>query len=156
MSLKRIALRDFVIVRELELELADGFSVLTGETGAGKSILVDALQLALGARAEATVVREGAARTEISAEFDLPPGLVPWLQEAGFDAGDTLLVRRTIDSQGKSRAWINGTLGNAPPSNAYMNAFGSSLLAMLLRNPPEITICRLTSAGVLARSVNAV
>jgi DNA repair protein RecN (Recombination protein N) len=62
MSLKRIALRDFVIVRELELDLADGFSVLTGETGAGKSILVDALQLALGARAEAGVVREGASR----------------------------------------------------------------------------------------------
>ncbi|HSV81118.1 MAG TPA: AAA family ATPase, partial [Ramlibacter sp.] len=113
MSLKRIALRDFVIVRELELELADGFSVLTGETGAGKSILVDALQLALGARAEATVVREGAPRAEISAEFDLPPALVPWLQDAGFDAGDSLLLRRSIDGQGKSRAWINGSAATA-------------------------------------------
>lgn len=113
MSLKRIALRDFVIVRELELELADGFSVLTGETGAGKSILVDALQLALGARAEATVVREGATRAEISAEFDLPPALVPWLEEAGFEAQDTLLLRRSIDSQGKSRAWINGSTATA-------------------------------------------
>lgn len=113
MSLKRIALRDFVIVRELELELAEGFSVLTGETGAGKSILVDALQLALGARAEATVVREGATRAEISAEFDQPPALAPWLQEAGFDAGDTLLLRRTVDSQGKSRAWINGSAATA-------------------------------------------
>lgn len=113
MSLKRIALRDFVIVRELELELGEGFSVLTGETGAGKSILVDALQLALGARAEATVVREGAARTEITAEFDLPPALVPWLQEAGFDSGDSLLLRRTVDNQGKSRAWINGSAATA-------------------------------------------
>ena len=113
MSLRRIALRDFVIVRELELDLAEGFSVLTGETGAGKSILVDALQLALGARAEATVVREGASRAEIGAEFDLPSPLVPWLQEAGFDAGDTLLLRRTIDSQGKSRAWINGSAATA-------------------------------------------
>jgi DNA repair protein RecN (Recombination protein N) len=113
MSLKRIALRDFVIVRELELELADGFSVLTGETGAGKSILIDAVQLALGARAEATVVREGAARAEITAEFDLPPALAPWLQEAGFEAGDTLLLRRTIDNQGKSRAWINGSAATA-------------------------------------------
>ena len=113
MSLKRIALRDFVIVRELELDLAGGFSVLTGETGAGKSILVDALQLALGARADASVVREGAARTEISAEFDLPPALLPWLQDAGFDAGDTLLLRRTIDNQGKSRAWINGSAATA-------------------------------------------
>jgi DNA repair protein RecN (Recombination protein N) len=113
MSLKRIALRDFVIVRELELELADGFSVLTGETGAGKSILVDALQLALGARAESTVVREGATRAEISAEFDLPPALVPWLEEAGFDKLDTLLLRRSIDGQGKSRAWINGSTATA-------------------------------------------
>lgn len=113
MSLRRIALRDFVIVRELELELGAGFSVLTGETGAGKSILVDALQLALGSRAEASVVREGASRAEISAEFDLPPALAPWLQEAGFDAGETLLLRRTVDNQGKSRAWINGSAATA-------------------------------------------
>jgi len=113
MSLKRIALRDFVIVRELDLELAGGFSVLTGETGAGKSILVDALQLALGARAEAAVVREGAARAEITAEFDLPATLLPWLENAGFEAGDTLLVRRSIDAQGKSRAWVNGSAATA-------------------------------------------
>jgi DNA repair protein RecN (Recombination protein N) len=113
MSLKRIALRDFVIVRELELELAEGFSVLTGETGAGKSILVDALQLALGARAEAAVVREGAPRAEISAEFDLPASLLPWLQDAGFEPGEALLLRRVVDNQGKSRAWINGSAATA-------------------------------------------
>jgi DNA repair protein RecN (Recombination protein N) len=111
--LRRIALRDFVIVRELELELAEGFSVLTGETGAGKSILIDALQLALGARAESAVVREGAARAEITAEFDLPTTLAAWMQDAGFEADDTLLVRRSIDSQGKSRAWINGSPATA-------------------------------------------
>jgi len=110
---KRIALRDFVIVRELELELAGGFSVLTGETGAGKSILVDALQLALGARADAGVVREGAARADITAEFDLPFSLAPWLQEAGFESDDSLLLRRSIDNQGKSRAWINGVPATA-------------------------------------------
>jgi DNA repair protein RecN (Recombination protein N) len=113
MSLKRIALRDFVIVRELDLDLAHGFSVLTGETGAGKSILIDALQLALGARAEAAVVREGAARADISAEFDLPPALAPWLQEAGFESEEGLLLRRSIDAQGKSRAWINGSPATA-------------------------------------------
>lgn len=113
MSLRRIALRDFVIVRELELELGAGFTVLTGETGAGKSILVDALQLALGARAEAGVVREGAARAEISAEFDLPAGLQAWLEAAGFEAGDSLLLRRSVDAQGKSRAWINGSPATA-------------------------------------------
>ena len=90
-----------------------GLSVLSGETGAGKSILVDALQLALGSRGDAGVVREGAARAEISAEFDVPAGLAPWLAEAGFDAdaGDAgrMLLRRTIDAQGKSRAWINGS-----------------------------------------------
>lgn len=124
MSLKRIALRDFVIVRELDLDLSAGFSVLTGETGAGKSILIDALQLALGSRAESGVVREGAARADISAEFDTPPGLAPWLEEAGFDAADTLLLRRTVDSQGKSRAWVNGS----PATAAQLRALGDQLV----------------------------
>jgi DNA repair protein RecN (Recombination protein N) len=113
MSLKSISLRDFVIVHELELDLSGGFTVLTGETGAGKSILIDALQLALGARADAGVVREGAARCEISVEFDSPKGLAAWLEQAGFDGGDSLLLRRTIDVQGKSRAWINGSAATA-------------------------------------------
>ena len=115
--LRRLSLRDFVIVAALDVELDAGFSVLTGETGAGKSILVDALQLALGSRGDAGVVREGAARAELSAEFDTPAALRGWLDEAGFSApasaGETadgsLLLRRTIDAQGKSRAWINGS-----------------------------------------------
>ncbi len=113
MALRKMNLRDFVIVHELELDLCKGFTALTGETGAGKSILVDALQLLLGARADAGVVREGAARAEISAEFDTPSWLGDWLGEGGFaNAGhdtDTLLIRRTVDAQGKSRAWINGS-----------------------------------------------
>lgn len=109
MSLKSISLRDFVIVREMDLDLARGFTVLTGETGAGKSILIGALQLVLGARSDAGVVREGAARCEISAEFDSPDWLAPWLEQAGLEASETLLLRRTIDTQGKSRAWINGS-----------------------------------------------
>ena len=113
MSLKSISLRDFVIVQAMDLDLSAGFTVLTGETGAGKSILIDALQLALGARADAGVVREGASRCEISAEFDSPDGLVPWLEQGGFDGGDSLLLRRTIDLQGKSRAWINGSAATA-------------------------------------------
>jgi DNA repair protein RecN (Recombination protein N) len=107
--LRRLFLRDFVIVAELEVEFTGGFSVLTGETGAGKSILVDALQLALGSRGDAGVVREGATRAEISAEFDAPTSIASWLDDAGFEASDTLLLRRTIDAQGKSRAWINGS-----------------------------------------------
>jgi DNA repair protein RecN (Recombination protein N) len=108
--LRRLTLRDVVIVSQLEVELEAGFSVLTGETGAGKSILIDALQLALGGRGDAALVREGCARAEITAEFDAPPALAGWLDEAGFDTGsDSLLLRRSIDTQGKSRAWINGS-----------------------------------------------
>jgi DNA repair protein RecN (Recombination protein N) len=111
--LQRISLRDFVIVRQLDLDFSQGFGVLSGETGAGKSILVDALQLVLGARADATVVREGASRTEISAEFALNPRLQSWLEDNGFEAHDDVLLKRSIDAQGKSRAWINGSAATA-------------------------------------------
>lgn len=124
MALKRIALRDFVIVQALELDLGGGFTALTGETGAGKSILIEAVQLALGARADAGVVRQGAQRADISAEFDCPAHLHPWLEEAGFEQADDLLLRRTIDAQGKSRAWINGT----PATATQLRALGEQLL----------------------------
>ncbi len=124
MSLKSIYLRDFVIVQELELDLGAGFSVLTGETGAGKSILVDALQLALGARADAGVVREGAQRCEISTTFEAPAPLKTWLEEAGLQVADELLLRRTIDAQGKSRAWINGS----PATVAQLRELGDQLV----------------------------
>ena len=107
--LRRLTLRDVVIVSQLELEFDGGFSVLSGETGAGKSILIDALQLALGGRGDAGVVREGCARAEASAEFDTPASLAEWLHAAGFDGSETLLLRRSIDAQGRSRAWINGS-----------------------------------------------
>jgi DNA repair protein RecN (Recombination protein N) len=107
--LRRLSLKDFVIVAALDVEFDAGFTVLTGETGAGKSILIDALQLALGSRGDVGVVREGAARADIAAEFDTPASLRAWLQDAGFDEADTLLLRRTIDAQGKSRAWVNGS-----------------------------------------------
>jgi len=123
-ALKRIVLRDFVIVRELELELTSGFTVLTGETGAGKSILIDALQLALGARADAGVVRAGASRAEVCAEFGTPDTLATWLEAAGFDAAPTLLLRRVIDTQGKSRAWINGS----PATATQLRELGEQLL----------------------------
>ncbi|MFM1906478.1 MAG: hypothetical protein RLZZ591_155 [Pseudomonadota bacterium] len=124
MALKRIVLRDFVIVRELELDLSAGFTALTGETGAGKSILIDALQLATGARAEISVIREGAQRTDVSVEFDSTPALANWLEEAGFDASDTLLLRRTVDTQGKSRGWVNGS----PATAAQLREVGEQLL----------------------------
>ena len=110
--LRFLSVRDFVIVEHLELEFAAGFTVLTGETGAGKSILIDALSLALGERADAAMVRPGSARSEIAAEFDIGahPALPLWLEEnelAGDEAGSCLL-RRVVDSAGRSRAFING------------------------------------------------
>jgi len=124
MALRRITLRDFVIVQTLELELSPGFTVLTGETGAGKSILIDALQLILGSRADAGVVREGAARADLSAEFDCPAHVHPWLEEAGFETSDLLLLRRTVDTHGKSRAWVNGT----PATATQLRTLGDLLL----------------------------
>ena len=109
--LRSLSIRDFVIVDRLELEFAPGFTVLTGETGAGKSILIDALALALGERADAIVVRGGSERAEISAEFSVAAGtaLARWLKDADL-AGDegALLMRRVIDASGRSRGFING------------------------------------------------
>ena len=110
MALRHLSLRDFVIVDALELDLENGFTALTGETGAGKSILIDALQLVLGGRGDALWVREGQSRCDIAAEFDVPHVCGEWLAEQGFDTeADALLLRRTIDAGGKSRAWINGS-----------------------------------------------
>ena len=124
MALRHISLRDFVIVRELDLNLSQGFSVLTGETGAGKSILIDALQMALGERADSGAVREGATRCEVSAEFDCPAQAQAVLEDAGFEVSDTLLLRRSVDTQGKSRAWVNGSQATA----TQLRALGEMLL----------------------------
>ncbi|WP_269532074.1 DNA repair protein RecN [Chitinimonas sp. BJYL2] len=106
-----LTLRDFVIVDTLELAFSQGFSVLTGETGAGKSILIDALGLLLGDRADAAVVRHGAERAELAAEFDTrgQAALHAQLAELALDGeDDILLLRRVIDASGRSRAFING------------------------------------------------
>jgi DNA repair protein RecN (Recombination protein N) len=106
-----LSLRDFVIVDRLDLDFAQGFTVLTGETGAGKSILIDALSLVLGERGESGLVRQGRDKAEISAEFlitDLSP-LQAWLAENELAGeGDLCLMRRVIYSDGRSRAFING------------------------------------------------
>jgi DNA repair protein RecN (Recombination protein N) len=115
--LHTISLRDFVIVDQLELDFASGFTVLTGETGAGKSILLDALSLVLGERADSSQIREGASRAEISALFRIDPEQIQyfnqWLEEQGFpieDGGESLFLKRTIDGNGRSRAFINGSV----------------------------------------------
>lgn len=109
--LRTLAIRDFVIVDAIDIELSAGFSVFTGETGAGKSILIDALTLALGGRADASVVREGSAKADINAEFagDFDPVLLAWLKHNEFISEDGLLMlRRVIDNTGRSKAFING------------------------------------------------
>ena len=107
--LTRLSLKNFVIVKSLELDVSAGFTVLTGETGAGKSILLDALGLLLGDRADAGVVAQGADKADISAEFMSSASIKAWLDAADLDSDeDTILVRRVIDAQGKSRAFING------------------------------------------------
>jgi DNA repair protein RecN (Recombination protein N) len=107
--LRYLSIRDFVIVDRLELEFESGFTVLTGETGAGKSILIDALALALGERGDAGVIRQGCKQAEISAEFDCPAPLAPWLEEHELQSEEGgCILRRVIDSSGRSRAFING------------------------------------------------
>ena len=109
--LRALEVRDFVIVEKAGLELDQGFSVLTGETGAGKSILVDAIELLVGGRGDAGLVREGAERAELSAEFEVKEKtpLADWLAEADL-AGDpgAVILRRTLDRSGRSRCFING------------------------------------------------
>jgi DNA repair protein RecN (Recombination protein N) len=115
--LQTLSLRDFVIVDQLELDFSSGFTVLTGETGAGKSILLDALSLVLGERADSSQIREGCNRAEISALFRINPQQIQhfnqWLDEQGFpieDEGQSLLLKRTVESNGRSRAFLNGSV----------------------------------------------
>ena len=109
--LRALVIRDFVIVERVELETGAGFSVLTGETGAGKSILVDAIELLVGGRGDASLVREGADRVELSAEFEIAGNeqLRRFVGDAGLEGDpDAVLLRRTIDRAGRSRCFVNG------------------------------------------------
>ncbi len=108
--LRGLYIRDFVIVTEADISFEAGFTVFSGETGAGKSILIDALALTLGERADSSVLREGASRAEISAVFETPDSLTPWLTERDLHADHELVLRRVIDAQGRSRAYINGSV----------------------------------------------
>ncbi|WP_338679925.1 DNA repair protein RecN [Janthinobacterium sp. TB1-E2] len=123
--LHTLSIRDFVIVDTIELEFSAGFSVLTGETGAGKSILIDALTLALGGRGDASVVREGAAKADITADFSVSDVAQAWLvaHEFANDDGGALL-RRVIDNAGRSKAYINGI----PATAAQLRELGDMLV----------------------------
>ena len=106
-----LQIRDFAIVETLDLEFSGGFTAITGETGTGKSILVDALGLLKGNRADTSAIRTGAAKAELNAEFELEKGsrALAWLRDAELDNGTSCLLRRLISDNGRSRAWINGT-----------------------------------------------
>ena len=108
--LRTLSIRDFAVVSEAEIRFGPGMSVVSGETGAGKSLLVDALLLLGGARADSTVVRHGAERAELNAEFDLAdaPQAAQWLSDEALDEDGQCQVRRVIRADGGSRAWING------------------------------------------------
>ena len=124
--LSLIRVKNFAVIDEVEVELGDGLSVVTGETGAGKSILVDALGLALGDRADASVVRHGAERAEISVLFECPPGhaALAWLEELGLDDEQRCALRRIVGHEGRSRAFVN----NQPVTLADLRCIGSLLV----------------------------
>ena len=124
--LRTLSIRNFAVVEALEVEFDPGFTVLTGETGAGKSILLDALSLLLGDRFETRQLRPGAERAEIVAEFDLvdAPAARDYLAEQDLVEGNSLLLRRTLDVQGRSRAWINGR----PATLAQLTEAGENLV----------------------------
>ena len=124
--LMNLQVRDFAIVDRIDIEFDDGMTVLTGETGAGKSILVDALGLVLGERGSAQLVRDGARRAEFAAEFDVAnlESARSWLAEHALEQDDECLLRRVISSEGRSRAFINGN----PVPLAQLKTLGEKLL----------------------------
>ncbi|WP_457669038.1 DNA repair protein RecN [Thiolapillus sp.] len=126
--LQHVQVRDLVIVRELSLELASGMSALTGETGAGKSILIDALGLVLGNKVDKGMIRSGCDQAEINAEFDLTdaPEAKQWLQDNALDSEDECIIRRLLVRQGRSRAFIN----NRPVPASLLAELGARLVSI--------------------------
>ena len=161
--LRALSIRDYVIVERLDLELASGFTALTGETGAGKSILVDALGLALGGRADAGIVRQGAQRAEVSADFDIEPlpAVRQWLAAQDFDEGDgACILRRTVDSSARSRGFVNGR----PATAAQLRELGEMLVdihgqhehqQLLRRDKQRLLLDAFGGSEPLARDVSA-
>lgn len=125
--LSGLSIRDIVLIEKLDLDLGSGLTVLTGETGAGKSILLDSLSLAIGARADRALVRSGAEVGQVRASFDLPDGhpLFNWLETEGYESEDgSVMLRRQITADGRSKAWIN----DSPASRSALADIGARLV----------------------------
>jgi DNA repair protein RecN (Recombination protein N) len=158
--LQRLTIRDFVLVDRLELDFAPGFGALTGETGAGKSILVDALAFVLGERADASLVRTGAERAEVAAEFVIGelPEVAAWLRDNEMDADEGLILRRTLDAGGRSRVWINGSASTVQQlrelSESLVDIHGQHAHQSLLRGDAQRAL--LDGHAGLAQAVAAV
>ena len=120
--LKHLHIRDFAVIEELEVQFDSGMTVFTGETGAGKSIIVDALGLVMGDRADSSIIRHPCESTEITAIFDVTdiPAITRILDEQGIQFNDEVILRRVVNRDGRSRAYVNGT-----PSPAQLLSGGS-------------------------------
>ncbi|MDQ2979943.1 MAG: AAA family ATPase, partial [Acidobacteriota bacterium] len=132
--LRRLSVKNFAIVEDLDIELAAGLTVVTGETGAGKSILVDALALLAGGRGSSELVREGAPRLSVSGEFDSDAALRRLLAEAGLPAeSDTVLVRRELSADGRGRAFVE----DEPASVRTLARVGERLVSIHGQNSEQ-------------------
>ena len=142
-----IRIENYAVIDELELEFEPGFSVLTGETGAGKSILVDALGLALGDRADAGAVRHGSSKAEISAMFDCPGRhpAIEWLRERDLDDEESCSLRRTVSAEGRSRAFVN----NRPVSLQDLRTLGARLVDIHGQHAHQSLLSSATQRGLL-------
>ncbi len=145
--LTRLAIADFAVVRAAELEFGPGMTVISGETGAGKSLLVDALGFLCGQRADAGVVRHGAERAELSAEFDLgdAPAARAWLQEAEMDEAGDCQLRRVLRADGGSKAWINGRMASA----AQLSELASLLVEIHGQHAQQALLSRVSQLALL-------
>ncbi len=145
--LQALSIRDFVIVDHLELEFDKGFTALTGETGAGKSILIDALSLSLGARNEGDVTRRGSEKAEIATTFDIRqlPAARDWLQAQAMEVEDTLVLRRVIYADGRSRAFINGVAATV----GQLRELGESLIDIYSQNAHHSLLKLATQRDIL-------
>ena len=145
--LRHLHIRNLAIIDELSLDFAAGFSVLTGETGAGKSILIDALGLVIGTRADSALVRGGCDKAEVSAEFSLEdsPFAAAWLGERELSDGDLCTIRRVVQAEGRTRAFVNGSLVTA----ADLRALGESLVEVFGQGESQTLLRADTQRSVL-------